>query len=56
LIQTARGIRAEKRTLQSGRYPSFESGSYGQAEPRGTVMGRPCVELLVLEGTFEAGL
>jgi hypothetical protein len=35
LIRTAGGIRAETRTLQSGRY---------------------CVELLVLEGTFEAGL
>lgn len=56
LIQTARGIRAETRTLQAKRHPWFENGSCREAEPRGTVVGRPCVELLVLEGTFEAGL
>lgn len=56
LIRTAHGIRAETRTLQSQRYPSFENGSCNKAEPRETFVGRPCVELLVLEGSFEAGL
>jgi hypothetical protein len=56
LIQTAGGIRAETRTLQARRSPSFENGSCREVAPRGTLTNRPCVELLVLEGTFEAGL
>jgi hypothetical protein len=56
LIRTADGIRAETRTLESLGHPSYENGSCNNADARRTIMGQPCVELLVLEGTFEAGL